>query len=112
VTASSDDRVDLEALRDDTAVRAARITARVMERVAQRRSLWDGVRQRLASLAVPVGLAAAASLAAILGSDRPAPTPPDPFAVAVMGRGPVTRWVALNERPDLAELIAVVGSEP
>jgi hypothetical protein len=116
-----EDRVDLTPLRDDAATRASRIAARLAPRVAaarrtaqQRRAVWDGMRRRLARLAIPTLLAAAAALAGVIVTTRtppPAPPPahPDPFAGIVMGSGPAARWIAFDRRPDVAELVTIAG---
>jgi hypothetical protein len=116
VSDSSDDPVDLTSLHDDVTRRAARVTARVVARMAaarraqtRRSELVSGVRRRLARLAIPLMLAAAASLAAVLATGNTRPRP-EPFAVAVLGRGPVTRWVALDRRPGIPEVVVMAGS--
>lgn len=119
---TDDDRVDLIPLRDDAAARAARIAARLAPRLAaarrtalQRRAVWDGARRRLGRLALPAVLAAAAALVGvILTSTTPPPATarPDPFAEIVLGSGPTVRWIALGRRPDLAELVTIVGGAP
>ena len=119
MTDISEERTDLTALREDAKRRATRITAGVMERVADARSheasaydLRAEVRRRLARLALPAALAAAASLAAVfLTSRAPAPRG-DPFAFVVMGEGPATRWIVLDRRPAMRELVMMVRSQP
>lgn len=114
--------VDLTLLRDDAATRALRIAARLAPRVAaaratalRQRTVWDGARRRLGRLALPAVLAAAAALAGLILTTRtppPALTRPDPFAQIVLGTGPAVRWIALGHRPDVAELITIVGGAP
>lgn len=105
----SDEPFDLSPLAADAAARAARVTAQVGQRIAAERDLWSGVRNRLARWAVPAALAAAAGLAGLLLTGKPAAAMPDRFVVAVMGRGPVIRWVGQNQRPELPELVAMLG---
>lgn len=118
-----EDRVDLTPLRDDAAIRASRVAAGLARRVAaarqtglQRRAVWDGVRRRLGRLAIPAVLAAAAALAGVIVTTQTPPPPltpppphPDPFAGIVLGSGPAARWIALDLRPDVAELVTIVG---
>ena len=114
---SFDDPADLTPLHDDVTRRAARVTARVVARMAaarraqtRRSELVNGVRRRLARLAIPLMLAAAASLAAVLATGKTQPRRLEPFAVAVLGRGPVTWWVALDRRPGIPEVVVMAGS--
>ena len=102
-----EDPVDLTALRDDDAARAARITGRVAQRVAEAR-LASGLSQQLARAAWPAALAAAASIAAVIvtTSDRPRPQAPPP------GSGPVMRWLAQERSPGIVELLAELGGTP
>jgi hypothetical protein len=117
--------VDLTPLRDDAAMRASRVAAGLAPRVAaarraalQRRAVWDGARRRLGRLAIPALLAAAAALAGVIvttgtrashAPPSPAAERPDPFAGIVLGSGPAARWIALGRRPDVAELVTIVG---
>ncbi len=73
---------------------------------------WGGVRTRLARIALPVSLAAAASLAAVALGARHKARDPERFAVVVLGTGPAARWVALDRRPELPELMALVAPTP
>jgi hypothetical protein len=121
---TDDDRVDLTALRYDAATRAARIATRLASRVAaargalRRRAAWDGARRLLGRLALPAVLAAAVALAGVIMTTRtrpplsPATARPDPFAGIVLGSGPAARWVTLGHRPDVAELVTIVGGAP
>jgi hypothetical protein len=118
-----EDRVDLTPLRDDTAMRASRVAAGLAPRVAaarqtalRRRAVWDAMRRRLGRLAIPAVLAAAAALAGVILTTRTPPPPsalpparPDPFAGIILGSGPAARWIALDRRPDVAELVTIVG---
>lgn len=122
---TDDDRVDLTALGDDAATRAARIATRLAFRVAaargaalRRRAARDGARRLLGRLALPAVLAAAVALAGVIVTTRtrpplsPATVQPDPFAGIVLGSGPAARWVILGHRPDVAELVTIVGGAP
>lgn len=100
-------------------MRAARVAAAVARAVAaarddeaRRRVLADDIRRRLAKVSLPIALAAAASVAAVVLVGRTATPGPETFATVVLGRGPATRWIVLDRRPDIPELMAVVGSSP
>jgi hypothetical protein len=119
MTDTPEDRVDLTPLGSGADLRASRITARVAERVAAARraeagrsEMWDGVRRRLARLAIPGTLAAAASLAAVLTTDGSPDPRAEPFALVVLGAGPATRWIALDRPPEISELVAVLRGMP
>jgi hypothetical protein len=118
VTDPQDAPVDLTPLRDEMARRASRVVARVVDRVAAARAsaarrfeLVDDVRRRLARLALPAALAAAALFAAALATqDRP--VPPEPLASIVMSAGPARRWVAQGDKPDAGAIAAAMRAVP
>jgi hypothetical protein len=112
MTDPSEDPIDLTPLARDAALRASRVAARVAARVRAERDGWGGVRTRLARVALPVSLAAAASLAAIALSARRKARDPERFAVVVLGAGPAARWVATDRRPEISELMALVAPTP
>lgn len=104
--------LDLSPLGDDADARARRVVEVVAARIARDRAgVLGDVGRRLARYAIPATLAAAASVVALV-SARPRAATPDPFAVAVMGRGPTTRWVMQGRAPEHGELVAIAGREP
>lgn len=110
------DRVDWSPLVAHAERRAARIAAGVLDRVAaarraeaNRRALTAAVRVRLARLAVPAALAAAASIAGVLATSRRAAPRPRVFAAIILGPGPMTAWVAYDHRPGPGEIVAALG---
>lgn len=116
-----DDRpLDLAPLAPDADARARRVvntlaariaSERAGERAEERAGVLHDIGRRLARYAIPAALAAAASVVALV-SARPRAGTPDPFATAVMGRGPATRWVMQGRAPEPGELVAIAGREP
>lgn len=104
----NEDPLDLSPLAADAEERSARIRARVDQRIGAERDLWVAVRSRLARMALPAALAAAAGLAGVVLTQRRTEPSPDRFAVVVMGGGPATRWVVENQAPELSELVALM----
>jgi hypothetical protein len=98
-------RVDLSLLGSEARFRAEQVAHRVMQRIE---ADADSVSGRLARLALPALLAAAASLVLVLLS-RPREPQPNPFAVLVVGPGPARSWVIMNRAPDLNEVQAMMG---
>jgi hypothetical protein len=105
--------VDLTRISEDAELRASRVVAGVIDRVAAERrteaELWESVRRRLARFAIPTALAAAASLAVVLLSDTTSTSPNlDPFAPAVLAGNPAVGWIAMDRRPDISEVLAML----
>jgi hypothetical protein len=110
--------VDLALLKPELERRAARVTERVLGRMASlrererhRAEVREGVRRRLARFALPGALAAALSFLAILATRKEASPPPEVFALMVMGQTPAARWVALGEPPGIAELLQAMRGQ-
>jgi hypothetical protein len=119
VTETPDDRVDLSPLEPDATHRVTRIITDVSGRVVaarraqtQRTELWHGVRRRLARLALPAALAAAASITAVRFTGRHSSPRPERFAAVVLERGPARPWIVLDRRPEIPELVAVLERTP
>ena len=113
----SEPPLDLSPLTADRELRATRLTARALgrvaafrERAAQRDDVREGFRRRLASFALPGAIAAAISLVAVLTSDSTQTPQPDVgrFALMVMGETPPARWIALDQPPGIEELLQVM----
>lgn len=98
-------RVDLNPLERELTFRVERIAHQVMHRIE---SPSGSIRARLARLAVPALLAAAASIVAVFLS-RPRDPESNPFAVLVVGPGPARAWVIMNRAPDVNEVQAMMG---
>ena len=109
----SDQPMDLSPLKGDREFRAARLSARVLaqvaafrEHAAQRDEIREGVRRRLARFALPGALAAAISFLAIMATSSRTTRPEvERFAVMVMGQTPAARWIALDQPPEIEELL-------
>lgn len=86
----SDDEppIDFATVRDALHARAERVTARVMERIAERRSLPREFRRSLARVAIPAILAAAASVAWLV-TTKPAAPPVGALQGMLMTNRPV-----------------------
>jgi hypothetical protein len=113
VTDSHDNPVDLTPIREDAATRASRVGARVTDRVAAARraeaELWESVRGQLARFAIPAALAAAARLPADLLSDATSRARQlEPLAPAVLAGSPAVGWIAMDRRPDISEVLAML----
>lgn len=107
---SEEPPVDLSALNVDAERRAQRITASVLSRIERARTEPDvlaSIELVLARWAVPVTLAAAASLAFLLFT-RPNPEG-EVFAAFVLSRGPAAGWIASGRAPDVAEVTTMIG---
>jgi hypothetical protein len=113
-----DPPLDLSPLAADRDLRAARMSARVLDQVtafrrqqAQRDEVREGVRRRLARFALPGALAAVISFLAILATGtRETPRPEaGRFAMMVMGQTPAARWIALDQPPGIEELLQAMG---
>jgi hypothetical protein len=102
--------VNLSALNLDTEWRAKRIAARVssrIERVGAEPAAVNGIEIVLARWAIPVSLAAAASLAFVLLTR--ARHEGEAFAALVLPRGPAAAWVASGQVPEVTEVTTMIG---
>ncbi len=99
-----DESLDLASLGADAEVRAARITTAVLARIsAPAPRLLEVTVDRLARIAIPSLLAAAAAVAAV-AMTRPAKPRADPFVAWILPQGPARQWAMLDRVPETAEL--------
>jgi len=98
--------VNLSALSHDADRRATRVTRGVAQRIARARH-GPGVIENLARWAIPLTLAAAASLAVVLFPRNESHS--DAFAAFVIPGRPAAEWIITGESPDVAEVVAMVG---
>jgi hypothetical protein len=99
-----DESLDLASLGADAEVRAARIRTAVLARIsAPAPRLLDVTVDRLARIAIPSLLAAAAAVAAV-ATTRQAEPRADPFVAWILPRGPARQWAMLDRAPETAEL--------